>query len=56
MMCLDGRQCGEGVYGWMGKDGVEERTAEDVYQWFGQKAIWGGMEATGLVRVFYYLR
>ena len=32
MMCLDGGQCGESVYGWMGKDGVQERTAEDVYQ------------------------
>ena len=56
MMCLDGGQCGEAVYGWMGKDGVQERTAEDVYQWIGQKVIWGGMEATRFVRVFYYFR
>jgi hypothetical protein len=40
---------------WMSKDGVDTSDLVKVWQWFGQKVKWGGIEATKLCQVFHAL-
>ena len=39
----------------MEEDLVDGNDLDGVYGWFGQKVMWGRMEATKLYKVFYIL-
>jgi superfamily II DNA helicase RecQ/uncharacterized C2H2 Zn-finger protein len=41
------------IYAWMKKDMVDITVVEERFKWFGQKVMWGGIEATNLCKVFY---
>ena len=36
-------------------DSIKPGNSEEVYEWFGQKVMWGGMEATKLCKIFHAL-
>ena len=38
---------------WAREGGIEVTREEDVFRWLGQKIIWGGIEVSRLVQVFY---
>jgi superfamily II DNA helicase RecQ len=50
-----GDQAIEAVEGWARADGVEPGDQEEVFRWLGQKMIWGEIEISRLVQVFYRL-
>jgi RecQ family ATP-dependent DNA helicase len=41
------------IWKWMEDDSVDCDNLEEVYKWFGQKVMWGRVEATNLCRVFH---
>jgi superfamily II DNA helicase RecQ len=43
------------IWKWMEEDLVDRNDLDRVYGWFGQKVIWGRMEATKLCKVFHIL-
>jgi superfamily II DNA or RNA helicase len=43
------------VMEWMRADGIDDRLDQAVYQWFGQRIVWGDIEATRMIQVFYRL-
>lgn len=43
------------IWKWIKDDLVDCDNSEEVYKWFGQKVMWGRMEATKLCQVFYRL-
>ena len=43
------------ILSWAEEGKVELENREQLYQWFGQKIDWGGIEASRLVQVFYRL-
>jgi hypothetical protein len=43
----------EGFASWAREGGVDVTNKEEVFRWLGQKLIWGGIEVSKLVQVFY---
>jgi superfamily II DNA helicase RecQ len=43
------------IYEWMRKDLVDVEIPEEIYKWFGQKVMWGGIETTKLCKIFHIL-
>lgn len=39
--------------GWAGADRVDVADQEEVFRWLGQRIVWGDMEISRLVQVFY---
>jgi hypothetical protein len=40
---------------WIRQDLVDIEEEEEVFKWFGRKIRWGGIEASKLCKVFYFL-
>jgi RecQ family ATP-dependent DNA helicase len=40
---------------WIRQDSVDIEEEEEVFKWFGRKIRWGGIEASKLCKVFYFL-
>lgn len=43
------------IWKWIEEDFVEADDVQEVYKWFGQKIMWGRVEATKLCKVFHVL-
>jgi len=41
------------IHAWMEEEGVDTAILEERFKWFGQKVMWGGIEASRLCQVFY---
>jgi hypothetical protein len=53
-MMLEGEDwANESFASWAREGGVDVSNKEEVFKWLGQKMIWGGMEVSKLVQVFY---
>jgi hypothetical protein len=38
---------------WAREGGIDVTKREEVFQWLGQKIVWGGIEVSRLVQLFY---
>ena len=45
----------ETIQSWVKNCGVELGNQEQMYKWYGQKVVWGDIEASILVQMFYKL-
>ena len=53
-MMSDGEEwTGESFASWAREGGVDVTNEDEVFRWLGQKLIWGGIEVSKLVQVFY---
>lgn len=53
MLCQRGGWAEEDFENWATADGVNIREQEEVLRWLGQKIIWGDIEVSRLVQIFY---
>jgi len=53
LLCEEVEWAREDFEKWAREGGIEVTREEDVFRWLGQKIIWGGIEVSRLVQVFY---